>query len=123
MTNAAAAIATPANDVVVSAASIWEIEIKQALGRLQVPETWLDAIERSGFSALPILATDAVLAGRPPRHHPDPFDRMLIAQAIRLDAVIVSRDTAFAPYGVRYSRRRLWRTVCAAAGPVGSSSA
>ena len=98
---ASASIASPANDVVVSAASIWEIEIKRASGRLrQVPDAYLEAVERSGFSSLPIVSSDAVRAGRLPPHHRDPFDRMLVAQALRLDAVIVTRDPAFSAYGV-----------------------
>jgi PIN domain nuclease of toxin-antitoxin system len=49
---------------------------------------------------LPISLADAERAGRLPPHHRDPFDRMLVAQAMRLDAVIVTRDSAFEPYGV-----------------------
>jgi PIN domain nuclease of toxin-antitoxin system len=97
---ARAAIASPANDVLVSAATVWEIEIKRALGKLQAPDGLVDAIEASAFQALPISPTDAERAGRLPPHHRDPFDRMLVAQAMRLDAVIVSRDDAFAPYGL-----------------------
>jgi PIN domain nuclease of toxin-antitoxin system len=97
---ARAAIASPANDVLVSAATVWEIEIKRALGKLEAPAGLVDAIEASAFQALPISLEDAERSGRLPRHHRDPFDRMLVAQAIRLDAVIVSRDVAFAPYGL-----------------------
>jgi PIN domain nuclease of toxin-antitoxin system len=95
-----AAIASPANDVLVSAATVWEIEIKRALGKLSAPDGLVDAIEASSFDSLPILATDGERAGRLPAHHRDPFDRMLVAQAVRLDAVIVTRDSAFEPYGV-----------------------
>jgi len=97
---ARAAIASPANDVLVSAATVWEIEIKRALGKLQAPDGLVDAIEASAFQALPISLTDAERAGRLPPHHRDPFDRMLVAQAMRLDTVIVSRNDAFAPYGL-----------------------
>jgi PIN domain nuclease of toxin-antitoxin system len=95
---ARAAIASPANDVLVSAATVWEIEIKRALGRLEAPDGLVDAVEASAFQALPISLADAEGAGRLPPHHRDPFDRMLVAQAMRLEAVIVSRDEAFAPY-------------------------
>lgn len=98
--DARAAIASPANDVLVSAATVWEIEIKRALGKLKAPDGLVDAVEASGFQALPISLEDAERSGRLPPHHRDPFDRMLVAQAIRLDAVIVSRDDAFAPYGL-----------------------
>jgi PIN domain nuclease of toxin-antitoxin system len=98
--DARAAIASPTNDVLVSAATVWEIEIKRALGKLDAPEGLVDAIEASAFQALPITLEDAVRAGRLAPHHRDPFDRMLVAQALRYDAVIVSRDDAFAPYGL-----------------------
>jgi PIN domain nuclease of toxin-antitoxin system len=98
--SARAAIASPANDVLVSAATVWEIEIKRALGKLEAPDGLVDAVETSAFQALPISLADAERAGRLPPHHRDPFDRMLVAQSIRLDAVIVSRDDTFAPYGV-----------------------
>jgi PIN domain nuclease of toxin-antitoxin system len=98
--SAARVIADPANDVLVSAASIWEIEIKRALGKLVAPDGINDATHAAGFDVLPITGADAEHAGRLPRHHRDPVDRMLVAQAARIDAVIVSRDAAFASYGV-----------------------
>jgi PIN domain nuclease of toxin-antitoxin system len=98
--DARAAIASPANDVLVSAATVWEIEIKRALGKLEAPDGLVDAIEASALEALPITLEDAERASRLAPHHRDPFDRMLVAQAMRLDAVIVSRDDAFAPYGL-----------------------
>lgn len=97
---ARAAIRTPANDVLVSAASVWEIEIKRALGKLEAPEGLIDAIPSAGFDAVPISAGDATRAARLPAHHRDPFDRLLVAHATRLEAIIVSRDTSFAAYGV-----------------------
>lgn len=97
---ARAAIRDPSNDVLVSAASVWEIEIKRALGKLSAPDGIVAAIEAAGFDALAITADDATKAGRLPPHHRDPFDRMLVAQAGRLDALIVSRDRSFEPYDV-----------------------
>jgi PIN domain nuclease of toxin-antitoxin system len=97
---ARAAIASPANDVLVSAATVWEIEIKRALGKLEAPDGLVDAIEASALQALPIDLVDAERAGRLPQHHRDPFDRMLVAQAMRLHAVIVTRDPGFTPYGM-----------------------
>ncbi len=99
-TAARQAIAAPANDVVVSAATIWELAIKRALGKLPVPGDVPAALERAGFGALAITGADAESAAALEAHHRDPFDRMLIAQALRLDAVIVSRDRAFAAYRV-----------------------
>lgn len=97
---ARSAIASPANDVVVSAASIWEISIKRALGKLRAPSAIVLAVEAVGISVIPVTGTDAERAGALPMHHRDPFDRMLVAQAGRLDAVLVSRDDAFSAYGV-----------------------
>lgn len=94
------ALEDPAHDVLVSAATVWEIEIKRAAGRIEAPSDLLRAMEATGFTTLPITAADAERAARLPRHHADPFDRMLVAQAQRLDAVIVSRDRALDAYGV-----------------------
>lgn len=92
-------ISDPSNDVLVSAATVWEIEIKRQLGKLEAPGRLVAAIELAGFGSLPITAADAERAAALPAHHRDPFDRMLVAQAARLDATIVSRDAAFTPYG------------------------
>jgi len=94
------AIESPQNDVVVSASSIWELEIKRALGKLRIEVELLAELERVGFDVLPITAADATAAARLPLHHRDPFDRMLIAQAQRLGAVVATRDPAFADYEV-----------------------
>jgi PIN domain nuclease of toxin-antitoxin system len=98
--DARSAIADPANDVLVSAAIIWEIEIKRALGKLDAPMGLVEAVEQGGFGVLPITGTDGERAGRLPAHHRDPFDRMLVAQAARTDAIIVTRDAAFEPYAI-----------------------
>lgn len=97
---ARASIADARNDVLVSTATIWELEIKRALGKLRVRDGLLDAIGAVGLTCLPILPDDATRAARLPLHHRDPFDRMLVAQAQRLDAMIVSRDRAFDAYEV-----------------------
>ena len=97
---AARSIADPANDVLVSAATVWEIEVKRVAGRLQAPMDLLDAIRQTGMGTLPVMAPDAVSAAALPMHHGDPFDRMIVAQAQRLDALIVSRDTALNSYDV-----------------------
>jgi PIN domain nuclease of toxin-antitoxin system len=94
------AIEDAANDPIVSAATIWEIEIKRRRGKLNTPEGILDALAPR-ISVLPVDGADAVAAAALPPHHRDPFDRMVIAQANRLDAVIVSRDRVFAAYDVR----------------------
>lgn len=97
---ASQSIADPATDVLVSAATVWEIEVKRVAGRLEAPPELLDAIRHTGMDTLPITGLDAVSAASLPMHHGDPFDRMLVAQAQRLDAIIVSRDRALEAYDV-----------------------
>ncbi len=98
---AKAAIADPASEVFVSAASVWEIAIKHALGRLDFPVAQISTvIADAGFVPLGIETEHALLAGSLPPHHHDPFDRMLIAQAIREGLTIVSVDRAIRRYSV-----------------------
>ena len=94
------AIADPGNLVVVSAATAWEISIKKALGKLAAPDDLEHQLATGGFEPLPIGIAHAVAAGRLPRHHEDPFDRMLIAQALAEGLTIVTRDKRFGDYGV-----------------------
>ena len=86
--------------VYVSAASIWEISIKTQLGKLAIDGDPVKEIWSNGFVELPITARHADHAGRLPRHHEDPFDRMLIAQAQLEHLILVSRDAAFKDYTV-----------------------
>ena len=96
------AILAPRNTVLVSAASVWEIAIKRSLGRLTFPLERLDAVlEEAGFNHLPITAAHAIEAGSLPRHHADPFDRMLVAQACVDDLLLASDDPLIAAYAVR----------------------
>jgi PIN domain nuclease of toxin-antitoxin system len=97
---ARASIADPANDVVVSAATVWELEIKRAMGKLEAPGDLLALLEAEAFDCIPVHGEDAIAAARLPMHHRDPFDRMVLAQALRLDAIVVSRDAAFDAYDV-----------------------
>ena len=102
------AIADDANDILVSAASAWEIATKHRLGKL--PEAGALALDvgggivSQGFEELAITVADGERAGRLPGPHRDPFDRTLAAQALDRNLVLVSNDTAFDHYGVR----RLW---------------
>ncbi|SDY15792.1 PIN domain nuclease, a component of toxin-antitoxin system (PIN domain) [Modestobacter sp. DSM 44400] len=93
------AIAT-AELAVVSAASCWEIGIKQAIGKLSGPADVEAEIADNGFTPLSISAGHALAAARLPDHHRDPFDRMLIAQGIAEGLTVVTRDPRFAEYGV-----------------------
>lgn len=86
------AIRAPGNAVFYSPASIWELEIKCARGKLELPENWLAAIAPSGFLELPITGIHAQAAARLPWLHQDPFDRMLVAQAQLEELTLVSRD-------------------------------
>ena len=94
---ARAAIAE-ADVVFVSAATAWEAGIKAALGRLRFPDTIEAGVEDSGFEKLSITLAHAERAARLPKHHADPFDRMLVAQAEIEDLTIVTNDRALAAY-------------------------
>ena len=85
---------------VISAASIWELAIKQRRGKLELPEAYFDDLFTSSLSFLPISERHALAAGRLPMHHADPFDRMLIAQAQAEGVALVGSDAAFAAYDV-----------------------
>ena len=84
-----------------SAATTWEISIKQALGKLSVPDDIEAQVEANGFFPLPITLADGLRAGSLPRHHEDPFDRMLVAQAQSRGLTLVTGDRRLAAYGVR----------------------
>ncbi len=94
------AIADPSTSVMVSAASAWETAIKAAVGKLTVPDGLQQELKRQGFDELPVTVEDGLAAGALPRHHSDPFDRMLIAQAARRRFVLVTADRRFVDYDV-----------------------
>lgn len=102
------AVAEPANAILVSAASAWEITTKHRLGRLPgadvVAADVQASIEDQGFQQLPITVAHAERAGRLPGLHRDPFDRMLIAQSLAHDLPLVSIESLFDGYGIR----RIW---------------
>jgi PIN domain nuclease of toxin-antitoxin system len=90
----------PQHDVYCSAASLWEIAIKQTLGKLQAPGSLPGMLKQYGFQELPVTAHDAEATRALPLHHRDPFDRMLIAQAIARNLVLVSGDRQMLAYEV-----------------------
>jgi PIN domain nuclease of toxin-antitoxin system len=94
-------IADPDNTVFVSAASGWEIAIKQALGKIDVPPDLDAEMMREGFASLPITFFHGQQAGALPPHHRDPFDRMLVAQAQAEGLLLVTADPQFGAYGIR----------------------
>lgn len=93
-------IADPENLVAVSAVSAWEISIKKALGKLAAPDDLAHQIQAGEFTPLPVTIAHGIAAGQLIRHHDDPFDRMLIAQALAEGLTIVTRDKRFDDYGV-----------------------
>lgn len=94
------ALGDPSNRVYVSAATIWEVSIKVATGKLRVDGDLWERCAEEDFTELEISFADATLAGSLPRHHNDPFDRMLVAQAMNNSLVLVTRDQALGNYGV-----------------------
>jgi PIN domain nuclease of toxin-antitoxin system len=101
------AIQNQGTTVLVSAASAWEIAIKSQAGKLEAGPLVADfhtELEQEGFAELPISADHAIRAGLLKGPHKDPFDRMLIAQALAENVPIISNDERFDDYAVR----RLW---------------
>jgi PIN domain nuclease of toxin-antitoxin system len=88
------------NLVFVSAAVVWEIRIKQALGKLIIPTDFPQVLDAQPFEMLAITAAHAYAVGDLPTYHRDPFDRMLIAQATLERLTIVTRDNAFNKYQI-----------------------
>lgn len=89
-----------ADEAFISAVTPWELGIKQALGKLAMPDGLVQAVETNGFISLPITTEHAEAAPRLPLLHRDPFDRMLIVQAQLETLVLVTADAALAAYDV-----------------------
>ena len=98
----------PANDLLLSVASTWELAIKVSLGKLDMPKPLgrflRQQLERNTISLLPIELNHAVRVATLPFHHRDPFDRLLVAQSLEEHLPILSADTALDGYEVQ----RLW---------------
>jgi PIN domain nuclease of toxin-antitoxin system len=98
------AVTDDGNDLILSAASSWEIAIKFALGKIGLPEppaTYVPSrMQRNGVEGLPVEHRHALAVSALPQHHRDPFDRLLVAQAAEDDLTIVTADAAFADYDV-----------------------
>ncbi len=94
-------IMAPQNDVLVSAATGWEISIKQSLGKLDVPTDLMFLLEEEGFIELPISYDHGQRAGQLPSIHRDPFDRMLVAQCQAQGLTLLTRDETIPRYAVK----------------------
>jgi PIN domain nuclease of toxin-antitoxin system len=96
------------NELLLSAASAWEIAIKAALGRLRLPEPVAEYVTsrmaRHGMRSVPIEQAHALQVAKLPPHHRDPFDRILIAQAQIEDLPILTSDRVFRAYDVKVMR-------------------
>ena len=91
-------------EVLVSAVSIWELEVKRVKGVLEAPDDMLPRAEDAGFRFVDLTPDNALDAARLPRHHGDPFDRLLVAQAQGEAATLVTHDARLAAYDVPVMR-------------------
>ena len=97
---ARAAIADPENTVFLSAVVVWEIRIKQSIGKLDLPDDFGEVLDAQRFAELAVTVDHAHTIAELPAAHRDPFDRMLVAQAMVEHMVIVTRDRFIADYDV-----------------------
>jgi PIN domain nuclease of toxin-antitoxin system len=95
-----AAIEDETNEILVSAASVWEIAIKRAMGKLRFDRPIVASVAALGIEILPVAGAHAEHAGSLPPHHSDPFDRLIIAQACVEGMVLGTQDPLMRPYGV-----------------------
>lgn len=98
-TQARELIRDPENTVFVSAVSLWEIWLKQSLGKLRLPVDFTERLSAESFEGLPLLASHPRHVSLLPWHHRDPFDRMLVAQAQVEKLVLLTADEALTTYG------------------------
>lgn len=87
-------------DIYLSPVTVWEIAIKQLAGKLTGPADLAERVRDMGFREVPVTSTHAILAGRLPMHHRDPFDRMLVAQAGAEGLTLATRDSDIHKYDV-----------------------
>ncbi len=94
------AIEEPENQRFVSVAALWEMTVKVSVGKLALPDNYMDGVDDLDAALLPIAVPHLRRALSLPMHHRDPFDRMMIAQALEENLTIVTRDRSFRAYGV-----------------------
>jgi len=97
-------LADKRNELLISAVSIWELEVKRVKGTLVAPDDMLPRAEDAGFRFVDLTPDNALDAARLPRHHGDPFDRLLVAQAQGEAATLVTHDARLAAYDVPVMR-------------------
>ena len=88
------------NIICVSLISLWEISIKQNIGRLDLPEEFFEVVSQGGFEMLSLTISQIEQYRTLPLHHRDPFDRMLIIQARRQKLILITRDSEISKYDV-----------------------
>jgi PIN domain nuclease of toxin-antitoxin system len=88
------------NELALSAASVWEMAIKRSLGTLRIADGWAATLRRLGFEPMPVTAIHAEAAEQLPWHHRDPFDRLLVAQALVERLTLITSDRRLKAYGV-----------------------
>ncbi|MFL5818125.1 MAG: type II toxin-antitoxin system VapC family toxin [Conexibacter sp.] len=93
-------LADERNELLISAVSVWELEVKRVKGTLVAPDDMLPRAENAGFRFIDLTPDNALDAARLLRHHGDPFDRLLVAQAQGEAATLVTADEALAAYDV-----------------------
>lgn len=98
--DALAALEEPGHELIVTAASVWEIAIKRSIGKLDIEASWAEALFRLDLVHLPVTAAHARVVETLPWHHRDPFDRLLISQAIAEQCSVVTADDQWARYEV-----------------------
>jgi PIN domain nuclease of toxin-antitoxin system len=99
------------NAVFISIASLWEISIKTALGKLQIGGEYasvIDDVTNNDMTILPINFHHTVIQNQLPFHHRDPFDRIILAQALAENMPLISKDSVFDSYFVGTSTTRIW---------------
>lgn len=89
------------NIICVSLISLWEISIKQNIGRLDIPKEFFEVVSQGGFEMLPLTISQIEQYRILPLHHRDPFDRMLIIQARQQKLIFITRDSEFSKYDVQ----------------------
>ena len=99
-TETVATLVDPENDLFVSSATVWELSIKAANGKLTLPSGFTTVLREEAFSELPITWLHSERSAILPQHHSDPFDRLLIAQALIEGLILVTRDSKIRQYDV-----------------------